>query len=75
MCIPIRERSRKQRGLIAIANLALCLGVALPYGFRPTGLNPHWLDAARGLLFGVSIGTNLMILRFGKRTRVVNKTS
>jgi hypothetical protein len=74
MCVPFRERSRRQRVLMAIANIALLFGIALPGGMHSMArLHPDVLDAVRGLLLGLSIGMNLMILRLGKR--VVNKAS
>lgn len=68
MCIPIQERSRKQRVWMAVANLALVAGIVSAYAFHPaSALGKDWLDALRGLFFGVSIGINLWVLRFARR--------
>jgi hypothetical protein len=68
MCIPVWKRSLKDRTLMAVANLALCIGLVLPYVVHPAGQrSADWLDGIRGLLIGMSIGMNLLIIRLGKR--------
>lgn len=53
---------------MAVANLALSIGLVLPYFIHPAGQrSADWLDGIRGLLIGVSIGMNLSIIRFGRR--------
>jgi hypothetical protein len=70
MCIPIQERSKKERVLFGIANLALSLGLALPYVVHASGaVSKDWMDGARGLLIGVSIPLNLMLAWSRRRCR------
>ena len=70
MCIPYHQRARRERILMAIASVALCAGIALPYAVHPaSGLNQDWFNGVRGLLFGISIGVNLFVARFGGRGR------
>ena len=66
MCIAIGKRRRKERILLVIANLALCAGIAFQYRFHFAHAE-DWLDGVRGLLLGISIGINLMLLRRGRR--------
>jgi hypothetical protein len=68
MCIPVHQRSRKERLLMALANLVLCIGIALPYAVHTSsGFGKNCLDATRGMLIGVSIGVNLFLIRFARR--------
>ncbi|HEY6489110.1 MAG: hypothetical protein WCC26_19950 [Terracidiphilus sp.] len=53
---------------MVVANLSLVAGIVLPYAFHPaSGLGKDWLEALRGLFIGVSIGVNLLVLRFARR--------
>ena len=62
MCIPIHQRSRRERILFAIANLSLAAGIALPYVFHSANsLGENWLHAARGFLMGIAIGVHLFL--------------
>ena len=68
MCTSVRKRSFKHRILMAVANLALCIGLVLPYFIHPAGQRgANWLHGIRGLLIGMSIGMNLFIIRFSRR--------
>lgn len=68
MCMPILRRSRRQRILMALANLALAVGIASPYLIHPARtMTRNWFDATRGLLLGFSIATNLYLVRFARR--------
>jgi len=66
MCIPIGQRSVKDRVLFGIANIALCIGIALPYLVHAEGAARNWLHGICGLLLGISIGIKLFGLRFGR---------
>jgi hypothetical protein len=52
---------------MAIGNFSLVLGLLLRMFVHPAGANQGWFDAALGLFFGISIGINLFVLRFGGR--------
>jgi hypothetical protein len=60
--------------LYCVANLALVAGLTLPYAFHPVGApGKDWMEGVRGLLMGVSIGMNLMLVgsrRSGPENRV-----
>jgi hypothetical protein len=59
MCI--RNRTNKFANLIPFAMACLGLGILWPDFFHPaTHLGKDVSDGLRGLLFGVSIGINLM---------------
>ncbi len=70
MCIAHATSSRRSRWLRATANLALVAGLLL-WNFSPkTTLASHdWIDALMGLLMGLSIGMNLMLLFLARRCR------
>lgn len=71
MCVPVWQRSRKKRLLLAVANVCLFSGIALGMVMHPaSALGKNWLEGSRGLLMGLSIGMNLMVLRFGRNCRV-----
>ena len=65
MCVPIHhQHSVRNRVLLAIANLALAAGIALPYLVHVAGTSKaDWLDASRGLLIGMSISMNFLLIR------------
>ncbi len=68
MCIPLRERSRKDRVLFGIANIALCIGIVLPYLVKAASeTERNWVHGVTGMLLGISIGINLFGLRFARR--------
>jgi hypothetical protein len=68
MCILVGKQSWKGRSLRAVANIALCIGLVLPYFIHPAGQrSADWLDGIRGLLIGMSLAMNLFIIRFGRR--------
>jgi hypothetical protein len=70
MCIPIHERSRRDRILLSLAAFALAAGTGLPHLIHSSSaLNEDWIDALRGLLMGVSIGMNLMLIAKKRRRR------
>ena len=67
MCIPIHQRSRRDRALRSFANFALFIGIALSYTVHSTGaIERNWIDAAHGFLIGLSIGINFLVIRFGR---------
>ncbi len=67
MCIPIQRRSRRDRVLVAVANFALFAGIALSYAVHSLGtIEKNWLEALRGFLIGLSVGINLLVIRFGR---------
>jgi hypothetical protein len=60
MCMVAEKRSRWQR---ALANGALAAGLGLWSFARPAiGSGRPWFDAVVGVLMGVSIGMNLMLV-------------
>lgn len=64
MCIPIHQRRLRERVLFAVANLALAAGIGLPYLIHAASTSKaDWLDASRGLLIGLSISMNLLLVR------------
>ncbi len=76
MCASNRLRDPKTRFMMILGNFSL-VGALLLWNFaRPSGAVAHsaathaWLDALCGLLFGVSIGSNLMAVR-ARRCRSV----
>jgi hypothetical protein len=66
MCIG--NRRNKAAALIPIALMCLVVGLLWPNLFHPaTALGKDWSDGVRGLLFGASIGINVMAIRLGRR--------
>ncbi len=66
MCIG--NRMNKPAGLIPVASMCLVVGILWPYLFHPaTHLGKDLSDGLRGLLFGASIGINLMAVRLARR--------
>ena len=66
----IGNRMNKPAAWIPIASMCLVVGILWPYLFHPT--TTFWKDASeglRGLLFGASIGINLMAARLARRQR------
>ncbi|MGA8215060.1 MAG: hypothetical protein WB799_15805 [Candidatus Sulfotelmatobacter sp.] len=58
----------KPAGLIPVASMCLVIGILWPYLFHPaTLLGKDLGDGLRGLLFGASIGINLMAVRSARR--------
>lgn len=68
MCIANDQLGRGGRGLRVAANLVLVAGLLLWNFVRPAGkpIGP-WFDATVGLLMGVSIGMNLLLVARGRR--------
>jgi hypothetical protein len=63
----IGNRSNKSASLIPVASLCLVVAILWPYLFHPA--TSFWKDASdglRGLLFGASIGINVMAIRLGR---------
>ncbi len=55
---------------MGIGNFALAAGLALPYVLHPASVtHKDWMDGVKGLLLGVSIGLNLMLLWSRRRCR------
>jgi hypothetical protein len=68
MCF--RNRTSKSAGLIPVAMMFLVVGILWPNFFHPTTqLWKNWGEALRGLMFGVSLGINLMAVRLASRQR------
>ena len=68
MCLPYHLRDPKTRFLMVIGNLSLVAAILMLKFFRPsTGAAQEWTDGLSGLLFGISIGINLMAIRSGRR--------
>ncbi|MFZ0277549.1 MAG: hypothetical protein WA254_23030 [Candidatus Sulfotelmatobacter sp.] len=66
MCIG--NRRNKSTALIPVASMCLVVGLLWPYLFHPaTLLGKDLSDGLRGLLFGASIGINVMAIRLGRR--------
>jgi len=73
----IGNRMNKPAGLIPVASMCLVIGILWPYLFHPaTHLGKDLSDGLRGLLFGASIGINLMAVRLARcRGRRGNSTA
>ncbi len=75
MCVPNRLRDPKTRAMMVLGNLSLVVALLLWSFVRPNvpashALTAHaWLDPLAGLFFGISIGSNLMAIRHGRRFR------
>jgi hypothetical protein len=68
MCVPYNQRDPKARRLIVIGNLSLMAALLFWQFARPSGATAReWSDGLCGLLFGISIGINLLVLRSGRR--------
>ncbi len=68
MCIPCRQRDPRTRRQMFLANISLVVALVMWTFIRPsTGPGHAWLDGLCGLLFGISIGINLLVLRRGRR--------
>jgi hypothetical protein len=66
MCIG--NRNNKYAALIPVASMCLVVGILWPYLFHPaTLLGKDLSDGLRGLLFGLSIGINVMAIRLARR--------
>jgi hypothetical protein len=66
MCIG--NRRNKSAALIPIASMCLVMGLLWPNLFHPaTALGKDLSDGLRGLLFGASIGINVMAIGLGRR--------
>jgi hypothetical protein len=63
----IENRNNKSTALIPVASSCLVVAILWPYLFHPE--TSFWKDASdglRGLLFGASIGINVMAIRLGR---------
>jgi hypothetical protein len=66
MCIG--NRKNKSAALIPVASMCLVMGLLWPNLFHPaTPLGKDLSDGLRGLMFGASIGINVMAIRLGRR--------
>lgn len=71
MCVPVWRLSRKNRLWMVVANLCLCCGIVLGAVMHPAGqAAKDWTDGVRGLLMGLSIGVNLMVVMKARRRGV-----
>jgi uncharacterized membrane protein YedE/YeeE len=68
MCVE-QEQKRRRRWQRVMANVALAAGLLLWTFARQAGHGRPWLDAVIGLLMGVSIGANLMLVIKARRCR------
>jgi hypothetical protein len=65
----IGNRWNKPAGLIPVASACLVVGILWPYLFHPATLFGKDLsDGLRGLLFGASIGINVMAIGLARRS-------
>ncbi len=66
-----RNRSKKPAGLIPVAMMFLVIGILWPNFFHPTTqLGKNWSEGLRGLMFGLSVGINVMaVVRAGRQRR------
>jgi hypothetical protein len=72
MCIPLRQRSRRDRILMGIANFALAFGAGLPHLIhRIPGIEMDVVDALCGFLLGFSICMNFSLNRQARRRDTV----
>ena len=63
MRVSVWRLSRRNRLWLVVANMCLCAGIALGAVTHPAGqAAKNWTDGARGLLMGLSIGINLMVM-------------
>lgn len=75
MCNSYRQLDPKGRRRMVIANLALILGILLGNSERwnwihaSSQLEQNWLDAIRGLLFGLYIAIVFFNQRLSRRCR------
>lgn len=70
MCIPIHQRDPRTRFLMVFGNVSLCAALILWVFFRPALAASHaWLDGLYGLLFGISIGANLIAVYRARHCR------
>jgi len=70
MCERFRNLNLKSRRMMVTGNIALALALVLWNFARPArGPGHAWLDGLCGLLFGISIGVNLMAVRARRRCR------
>lgn len=63
-------RFKNYRSLMAIGMMCLAVGTTFRYFFHPSsqvGLN--WLEGARGMMYGLSIGFNIWAVRLGALQR------
>ena len=68
MYVSAWQLSRKNRLWLAVANLCLCAGIALGAVTHPAGqAAKNWTDGVQGLLMGLSIGVNLMVVMRARR--------
>ncbi len=68
MCVE-QEQTSRRRWQRVMANVALAAGLLL-WGFaRRAGHPLPWLDAGIGMLMGISIGANLMLVVKARRCR------
>jgi hypothetical protein len=68
MCVVESRLSRRNGMWLVVANLCLCAGIALGVVMHPAGqAAKDWMDGVRGLLVGLSIGVNLMVVMRARR--------
>lgn len=68
MCSPAHLRDSRCRRLMVIGNLSLIAALLFWYFARSSGVAARWwVDGLSGLLFGISIGANLVALRCGRK--------
>jgi hypothetical protein len=75
MCMSYRQLDPKTRRRMVIANLSLILGIMLWNAVRwnwihaSSQFEQNWLDAIRGLLFGLYIAIMLLTMWGARRCR------
>lgn len=65
-----RNRLKDPKAMMSIGMVCLVVALLWPRFLPLTGnMGPNWIDGVRGLLFGMSIGMNLMSLTLMARQR------
>jgi hypothetical protein len=74
MCIASQQLDSKRRRWMVLGNISLVFALIVWAFFARSGHGNHlwltnWINAFCGLLFGFSIGINLLVLRKARRCR------
>jgi hypothetical protein len=70
-----KNRTNKTAGLIPVAMMFLVFGILWPNLFHPATQSwKNWSEGLRGLMFGLSLGINLMAVMLAGRRRLCNNS-